>query len=667
MNLESLTNEQIMGLLQQSQAPQTPQPSRGGVVSDLSDDELLTLLKSGGNRGNSHDPSNSSLRDGTADTNGEPIQASAAGTAGDVATQLGYGLVEGAASIPGLQGDVRGLIDAGIDWGAEKLGFAPRGPRPSPMAPTTRDVLNAIKPITGEMPASDSLAGQYARTTGQFATGALAPGGAARRVIGGVMAPAFASETAGQIAPEGWENAFRIGGGIAGGLAGGIRTPPLGSNARADQIVGDMLTPQAQATLRELGPDAFLLEANPTLQQTAQGVVQRPGSASEQLRTAVTDRHLGTPERLQSDIRATLGPPVAPSRVELRIREAQRELGPDYTAAVRDMPSGDVRPILDSLQRDIAREAGAPRRALDDIRQMFFDQRRLKTSPEELLNIRQAIDDMAPRFEGQNNALRLIGEYRQAVDDAIRAAAPSVKAVDARFEELARQRDALNQGGQVLATGAEAMRPSELRQAMAGMTPAQQASLRMGTRAEIDRILGTSVYDVNAIRNAVKSEGKWNHEKLAQIFGRAEADGVMNAVDREAAFRRTYNDLIANSQTAPRIIAEEMTRVRGPGNITPEMVAGMTGTIMSGGNPIAGAAAATATGGARGLWQAVTAGGQRRLDRALTDRLGATGPNRDALVQQMLDEQAANAARMPIGAESALRAAFGFQGGRLNQ
>lgn len=411
--------------------------------------------------------------------------------------------------------------------------------------------------------------------------------------------------------------------------------PKVGANARADKIVDEMITPQTPARLRELGPDAFLFEGNPTLGQTAQGVVQRPGTASESLRTAVTERHEGTSARLNQDIRDNFGPPVAPSRVDARIGRAQDNLGPDYRAALADTGPANVRPILQALDSDIAPAAGAPRRALQEIRGHFFDNNRPKSSVGEMLSIRQAIDDMVPRYEGQENALRLIGTYRQAVDDAIREAAPSVKSVDARFENLARQRDALGQGQTVLRTGAEATRPSELARILASQTPTQNAALRMGTRADIERTLGTSVFDVNALRNAVKSEGKWNHEKLSMIFGQREADNVMSALDREVAFRRAYDRLISNSQTAPRLVAEEATRVNGPGNITPEMVAGATAGVLTG-NPVAALGTAGAVSGARRFWESMAAGGQKRLDKALVDRLGAQGSDRDAIIDRLM-------------------------------
>lgn len=556
----------------------------------------------------------------------------------DAAKQFGYGGVEGLASIAGIQGDVRELIDRGIDWGAEKLGLPAKGPRPrGALSPTTSEVLEAIKPVTGDMPKSESDVSQYARTTGQFATGALAPGGPIRRVAN-VVIPAVVSETAGRMAPEGYETPARVAGGVLGGVAASARVPTMGANARAEKTLSEIVTPESATRLQELGPEAFLFEGNPTLTQVAQGVVQRPGPSSESLRTAVTERHESAPARLDQDIRDNFGPPVAPSRVDERIGQAQRELAPDYRAALHSANPVDVQPILTALDTDISRAAGAPRQALQQIRGYFFDGNRLKTSAGELLAVRQGLDDLLPRFEGQNNATRLVSEYRGFIDDAIRRAAPDVKLVDTRFERLARQREALEQGGTVLRTGPEAMRPSELERILAGLDSGQRAALRMGTRADIERVLGTSVFDVNAIRGLIKTDGKWAHQKLASIFGQEEADNLIRAVDREVEFKKTFSKLIENSATAPRLVAEEATRVKGPANVTPEMIAGVVAGGMTG-SPGVGLGTAAAAGGAKKIWETLAAGGQRRLDAALVDRLSAQGPERDELVQALLNRR----------------------------
>jgi hypothetical protein len=278
----------------------------------------------------------------------------------------------------------------------------------------------------------------------------------------------------------------------------------------------------------------------------------------------------------------------------------------------------------------------------------------LKGEAGELLAIRKAIDDMKPNYEGKKNALRLIGEFRQRVDDAIAVAAPSVKPVDAQYQALARERDALNQGRNILSTEKSAVLPSQLARDIAGYTPAQQAALRMGTRAEIERIMGTSIHDVNRLRSLVKSDGGWNHQKLAQIFGQAEADNVMRSLDREVAFRAAHDRLVANSQTAPRMVAEAMTKVKGPGDISPEVIAGILGLVTTG--PTGGVTSALSTAAIKRAWEAFAAGGQRRLDSALSKTLQLQGGTRDAEIVRLLAKGGSQQHRLSPGTRAILDA-----------
>jgi hypothetical protein len=108
------------------------------------------------------------------------------------------------------------------------------------------------------------------------------------------------------------------------------------------------------------------------------------------------------------------------------------------------------------------------------------------------------------------------------------------------------------------------------------------------------------------------------------------------------------------------LIAEEATRVSGPGNLTPEAVAGMTGMFMSGGNPIVAAGSAGATSLARRAWEGLAAGGQRRLDRSLIDWLALQGNPRDETIQRLLAAQAAPGQGGPTSL--AMRALLGLKG-----
>lgn len=629
-DLSQLSNEELLAL--RAKAAQPPQD-----LSGVSNEELLAM------------------RDQAA-SNAPPS------TAVDAMKSFGAGVVKGVTGLAGLPGDIQSGMKAAQNWIANKAGlpqvemapmlpFFPIGKE----MPRSAETLKAAETVTGPLYKPQTMAGRFAETAGEFLPGMIGPGSWARKVIGGVAIPAVAAQGAYEIAPEPYKNIAKILGGIGGGVIGSLPVPTMGAKSRADQVIIDALTPDAQGKLNKLGPEAFLLEANPTTTQIAQGISQRPGPASDSLRKAITTRHEAAPNRLAQDVRSNFGPPIAPERVDLRISNAQKALSPEYAQALNGKGKVDVAPIISALDNDISKAAGAPKKTLEEMRRFFYDEKRLKDSTGELLAVRQAIDDLAPRIAGQTNAERLLANYRKMVDGALSKAAPEVKLVDAKFQQLARQRDALNKGGQILTTGKEATRPSQLAQDISKMSKQEQAALRLGARGEIDRVMGTSVFDVNALRNTVKSEGKWNHEKLAQIFGRAEADKVISAVDREVAFRSAYDRLVANSQTAPRLLAEEMTRVKGPGNLSPEMIAAIGSTMVTG-SPAAAVPAAGFITGVRKTAEAVTAGGQRRLDDALSKALQLQGPARDSEIVRLLAQKANQPRSLSPGSRAILDA-----------
>jgi hypothetical protein len=92
-------------------------------------------------------------------------------------------------------------------------------------------------------------------------------------------------------------------------------------------------------------------------------------------------------------------------------------------------------------------------------------------------------------------------------------------------------------------------------------------------------------------------------------------------------------------------------------------IGAMAGMAASGGNPLAAAPGAIAGSLACRAWQGLASGGQRRLDAALIDRLGTQGPERDAMIQQLLAAQASQGQPQSLAA----RALLGVQGGSVQQ
>lgn len=151
------------------------------------------------------------------------------GTGMDMLKSAGAGLVRGVAGLAGLPGTLRDVVQAGADYAQRAVGLEPapqlsRRPMglPDISMPNVDEVMKVVERVTGPLYQPQTTAGKYARTVGEFAPGALFPGGMVQRTVGNVLAPAVGSEFAGQMA-EGsdYEGLARFGGAVAGSLAPG--------------------------------------------------------------------------------------------------------------------------------------------------------------------------------------------------------------------------------------------------------------------------------------------------------------------------------------------------------------------------------------------------------------------------------------------------------------
>lgn len=149
----------------------------------------------------------------------------------DIARSGATGIRQGVEGTLGMFGDAAKMTGDALGWAAGKFGFGEGGQdvartigrrvNPFGFAPTTDEIQEHMtKPVVGEHYQPQTVAGEYARTIGQFAPAAVAgPGTLARRTAMAVV-PALASETAGQATKDtALEPYARFAGGMAGGLA----------------------------------------------------------------------------------------------------------------------------------------------------------------------------------------------------------------------------------------------------------------------------------------------------------------------------------------------------------------------------------------------------------------------------------------------------------------
>ncbi len=323
--------------------------------------------------------------------------------------------------------------------------------------------------------------------------------------------------------------------------------------------------------LDELGPNAMMADLGPGLQGKAASLAAMPGRAQSVMRDALNQRQAGANARIGTALDDSLGPAPVPSRLNEGVQANQRALASGYNEAFRNARPHDVQAIADDLEKSIGRLRGDAQRKLSQVRDMLDETRtnRLSTDPRVAFETRQAIDGMLTS-EADPKVIGALSEARQMLDDALTRSVPGLKQVDAQYAELARQREAVARGQQLLDSGRTAPRPPELAaELQAGAQPgpfqmgpsAVPLRLSQGARAEIDRIVGTNANDVVALNRLIKGEGDWNRQRLSMLFGQEKADRLFRVLESERQFAGTHNVVTRNSETARRM--EGIAEVRG--------------------------------------------------------------------------------------------------------
>lgn len=224
-------------------------------------------------------------------------------TAADVAKSAGIGVAKGVLQLGGAGGDLRELLAGGARTIGEKITGQDQSAiqqglsslmRLMPMVggPTSREAQKTVEGFTGEFYKPQTTAGEYAQTVGEFVPAAVAgPGGIGRRLLSQAVAPALASETAGQLTKgTAVEPYARFGGAVTGAVLPGMMARglnPLRPSAER-RAAGDVLRAEGIPVTagQETGSTMLKAMENPfgsfnerQLESFTQAVMRRAGEA----------------------------------------------------------------------------------------------------------------------------------------------------------------------------------------------------------------------------------------------------------------------------------------------------------------------------------------------------------------------------------------------------
>lgn len=467
------------------------------------------------------------------------------------------------------------------------------------------------KAIEKESPIT-SLAGQL---TGAVASIPAAP--VAQIVRGTSMLPQIANAAAtglgygalygageGETVADRGRNAA-VGGGIGGGL--GVAVPVVARGVSntlgyvADKFKGipqslgqfergavsrvsraaadDTLTPAAYSQrVAELGPEGMLADMGQNLTSQAGAVANQPGRGQSLLTEAMTQRRMGAPGRVSTDVDTALGPRINVIDAEQRIREHYgKQAAPLYekfrqgqVPYTRDLEA--IQRTLES-QPDILRKA-RQFAALDgttDPRQFFANIAddgtvAIKRVPNasEWDYVKRSLDDYARNANPGSNEQRiygnLAGKVRGAIDEALSPGAPD-QSIYARARGVAGEgiglRKSLDEGGDAFTKG---LSPDQMRADLSNKSSAERLAYALGARNQVSDIMGNSAtaFGANgdtAARRALGSD--YAREKLALVAGDPAAERLIRRLDAETAFERTRAAVTQNSATSKRLQAQK--------------------------------------------------------------------------------------------------------------
>lgn len=347
-------------------------------------------------------------------------------------------------------------------------------------------------------------------------------------------------------------------------LTGSVANNALSGPARSNLLRAmryDGIDPvEVPARLRALGPDAIPGDLGPALQAQTQALSAIPGMGQKKVVDTLTARKAGRNSRIINEVDETLGPAPIPSRLAAENLANRKALGPEYEEAFANSTAVDTTPIAQALDSEIVNLRGDAQAAVKKVRDMLnvvgTDQ--LDPNPRTLFEVRKAIDGQLSG-ETDGNVIRTLKAVRDEVDMTLAGSVPRIKQIDAKYAELARQGEAVDTGQTLLDSGRTAMRPEELADTFAPsavpkgeMVGPSAVPFRMtqGTRAEIERIIGTTTNDLTALKTAMKGDGSWNRDRLVTLYGQEKADKLLGILDREVTYSATEGPALNGSRTA---------------------------------------------------------------------------------------------------------------------
>lgn len=351
----------------------------------------------------------------------------------------------------------------------------------------------------------------------------------------------------------------------------GINKPEADRLIRA--LRDDQLTDTQYATLRNvLGDEGMLLDMGPNLRGQANAIANQPGMGQAIIREGQITRAQGAPARVDADVTATAGPP------QNMVTARQNAIDQANAAATPHFKQFEQRFIpqtaqLEALQARIPDNvmAAAQREAQirgEPFRQMMpgnsVDEPIEAITPQGWEYIRRQLQDMIGTERPATAAAltRLDNQIRGTLDEMMSPGNPAQspwaqgRAASGEGKQFAEGVDF----GRKLFSAPASHHPDVMAQNIAEGGPVYAAGVRQSARADLADTMGDAATQFGPSGDKATRKKLWSpyaQRKLVQLYGQEGADRIINRIDAESTFGRSYNEIMTNSQTAPRLAAQQ--------------------------------------------------------------------------------------------------------------
>ena len=254
--------------------------------------------------------------------------------------------------------------------------------------------------------------------------------------------------------------------------------------------------------------------------------------------------------------------------------------------------------------------------------------------------LRERADDLEASANGSDRAMgKALRDVRNSLVSDIDKAAPGYKAALSAYRDEKNIADAFKEGYDGLFSSSKKMEntPSFVKKWFDGLSDAEKQAAREGARASIATEIGVARNPALAGERLSRSD--FNQEKLRILFGEAEANKLIKALEDERKIADTHNKIIENSQTAMRMASKEKFALPTKQDVGQGLMLGAgleTANLLAHGIPGIGAATLGGAKVANSVKHAISSKvAKERNAQYAKYALPTEGPSRDELIRAL--------------------------------